>query len=100
MIHTKIDTMTITTMANRCLKIARAALNIERQPQLSTGKIIPSQIAFMRKKQLRRLTKNMKLQQRPITNQINTLSLGVILETQTEEHLITDPRHITSQKGK
>jgi hypothetical protein len=78
----------------------KAALTIERQPPLSTEKVILSKTANMRRNQLRRLTKNMKLQQRPFTNQINSLSLGAILETQTEEQVVMELLLITSQKGK
>ncbi len=93
-------TMTTTTMENRCLVIVKAALTIKRQPPLSTEKVILSKTANMRRNQLRRLTKNMKLQQGPITNQINTLSLGAILQTPTEEQEIMKLMLTLSIKGK
>ncbi len=92
--------MTTTIMENRCLVTVKAALSIERQPPLSTEKVILSKTANMTRNQLRRLTKNMKIQQGPITNQINTLSLGAILQTPTEEQEIMKLMLTTSIKGK
>ena len=89
-----------TTMENRCLVTVKAALTIERQPPLNTEKVILSKTANMRRNQLRRLTKNMKLQQGPITNQINTLSLEAISQAPTEEQEIMKPMLTLSIKGK
>jgi len=99
MVLIKMVTMMTTTMENRCPIIEKAALTIERQPQLSTEIVILSKTAKMRKNQLRRHTKNMKLQQGPITNQINILSLGPILETLIEEQEIMKLLLICSIKG-
>ena len=94
------DTTTTTTMESWCLIRMKVELTIDRQPPQSTGKVTPSILVSMRKNQLRRHTKNMKLQQRPFTNQINSLSLGAILETQTEEQVVMELLLTTSQKGK
>jgi hypothetical protein len=96
-----IHTMMTVTMQNRCLIIAKMELIIDRLPLRSTGKIIPSKIAILRTNLLRSHTKNMKLRKRPYSNQINTLSLRVILETQTEDLMeVMDQVLFSSQKGK
>jgi hypothetical protein len=95
------NTMMRVTMQNRSLIILKMELIIDRPPLQSTGKSIPSKIAILRKNLLRNHTKNMKLRQRPHTNQIDTLSQGVILETQTED-LMEDMDQVlfSSQKSK
>jgi hypothetical protein len=79
------DTMMTVTMQNRSLIIVKMELIIDRLPLQSTRKAIPNKIAILRTNLLRSHTNNMKLRQRPHTNQIDTLSQGVILETQTED---------------
>jgi hypothetical protein len=95
------NTMMTVTMQNRSLIILKMELIIDRPPLQSTGKAIPNKIAILRTNLLRSHTKNMKLRQRPHTNQIDTLSQGVILETQTED-LMEDMDQVlfSSQKGK
>ena len=94
------DIMTTTTMENRCLTIAKMALIIDRLLLRSTEKVINCKIATLRTNQLRRHTKNMRLQQRFQANQINTRSLGAFMATQTEEQETMELLLISSKKGK